>query len=262
MSSVEATGPSAPRRTQCRPLPRRRPRLLAADDPRRGAADVHARHLSLLACHRHAPLFVDQYRNRRRWAGIYRHAARAADRLSDRDHAAGAALWRLFRAGAGIWGRSAGCPAMLALRAARLSRAIRDLPRAALSADAHRLSRPAFPPDRLGLALCGLRRVLVGDDHPDARAWPIPGHRRGSSASRWTTPSTATCRAASKGSAWRAVPARISALVRGVRARFSAALSSPFAGSTGRARCRPRRTAATMCSGGSKEQAPASAPRW
>ncbi len=49
------------------------------------------------------------------------------------------------------------------------ARPVRGLSRPALPADPHGLSRRAIPPGRLGLALCGLRAVLVGDDCADAR---------------------------------------------------------------------------------------------
>src|SRR5919204_100112 len=47
------------------------------------------------------------------------------------------------------------------VRAACAARTIRNLPRAALSADPHRVSRRALASDRVGLALCGLFRGLV-----------------------------------------------------------------------------------------------------
>ena len=50
------------------------------------------------------------------------------------------------------------------------ARAIRGLSRAALPAHPHGLSRHPLPPDRLGLALCHLCDLLVGDDRNDARA--------------------------------------------------------------------------------------------
>ena len=55
------------------------------------------------------------------------------------------------------------------LRAADVARPLRGLPRAALSPHPHDLSRRAFPPDRLGLALRRLRAVLVDLDRSVAR---------------------------------------------------------------------------------------------
>ncbi len=54
-------------------------------------------------------------------------------------------------------------------RRADPARPLRRLPGAALSPDPHGLSRRALPSDRLGLALCGLRPVLVDLDRADAR---------------------------------------------------------------------------------------------
>ena len=74
-------------------------------------------------------------------------------------------------------------------------RAIRDLPRAALPADAHGVARRAVLDERLGLDLC-LAGVAVGPaDDRDARARRCRGARRRSNATRCGIPITATCRA-------------------------------------------------------------------
>ena len=95
-------------------------------------------------------------------------AVRAADRLPDRDRAAGPALCRVFR------GRAEPRPGRPAHQRARLSaaglpRPVRGLPRPPLSPHPHHLSRRALPSGRLGAALRGLRAVLVDADRAHAR---------------------------------------------------------------------------------------------
>ncbi len=67
----------------------------------------------------------------------------------------------------GVIGQISGLLALAALGAAR---AIRGLSRAALSPHAHGLSRHPLPPDRVGVALRGVRDLLVGHDRAHARA--------------------------------------------------------------------------------------------
>ena len=145
------------------------PRLLAPAHARRRAADGHARHLPLLAHHRRAPLPVGQYRDRRRNAGICRHAARAADRLPGGDRHSDPGLCRLLRGGA----RSRADRASVGrrrLRGAVRARAICHLPGAPLPAHPHHLSRLALPPGGLGLGLRAARHRLVDRDRAHARA--------------------------------------------------------------------------------------------
>ena len=143
--------------------------VLAVAAARRGIAAGDARHLSLLAGNRRAPLALEPHRDRGRLSGIHRDGARASARLPHRDRAAGADQYRAFPhdleqrlARAGRRSADAG--------RARPARAIRGLPRAALSPDPHALSRHPLPPERRGLALRHLRDLLVGHDRSHARA--------------------------------------------------------------------------------------------
>ena len=78
------------------------------------------------------------------------------------------------------------------------ARPIRHLSGAPVSPQPHGLSRRPVPSDRRGVALCGLRRILVGHDDLVPSASLIRSRNRSSSASRCATPITATCKAVSK----------------------------------------------------------------
>ena len=100
---------------------------------------------------------------------IHRHRARTPARLPVRHRGAGADLRRRSFCAAPQPRRRRPVVERDRFRAAARARPVRGLSRPALSAHPHGLSRRALPPGRLGLALCGLRDVLVGDDRADAR---------------------------------------------------------------------------------------------
>ena len=118
--------------------------------------------------HRHPAFPVVQHRAFGRDVRIQRHCARAVARLHDRDRDPGLDLCRLLRhhleRGADRRVVRAAQPC-----AVRPARPIRHLSGAPLSPHPHGLSRRPVPSDRRGVALCGLRRILVGHDDLDPR---------------------------------------------------------------------------------------------
>ena len=185
MSTLDAADPPTPAPTRRRPpgrradrpLSRRRAGLLAADGARRGAADVHPRHLPVLAGHRHPALSVARRSTTR--PSNTPAPRRTPSRIPDRARHPGPALLGVLhrRARRRSDRRHVG---RAQLRAAHTARSLCDLSGAALPAHPHRVPRHTFSPDRLGLALCNLRAVLVEPDHPDAR----PGVPGGAGAAR------------------------------------------------------------------------------
>ena len=151
-------------RWRLRPLPWRAPPLLAPARPWRRIAHAHAGHIPILAHHGYSPFPMVQHRARGRELRIYRHCTRALARLLDRDRHSPAALCRLLPGCA----RPRRTVELAGAPGPHRAGPLRSLSRAALPSHPDRLSRRALPSERIGLALCHLRRALVDIDPLDA----------------------------------------------------------------------------------------------
>ena len=153
-------------RCKRRPLRWRAARLLAAARPRRRTAHAHAGYLPILAHHGYSPFPMVQHRAGGRELRIYRNGTRASARLPDCDRDPPAALRRLLPG----YAQPRGTVELAGAAGPHRARPLRGLPGAALPSHPHGLSWRALPPERIGLALCHLRRVLVDLDPVDAGA--------------------------------------------------------------------------------------------